>query len=453
MSNELEKRGFSVGKGSVERLLRDMGFSLQQNRKYTEARNPRPDRDGQFNFINDKSKEFLSRGLPVISVTTKKEELIGNYKNVGAEYRPQKSSLKVLDHDFPVPENGKASPYDVHFEVSEDKAAITIFAQKCPTYAIAWSDGGGTPVGPDTPDQPDIPHKPSWPAGSSSGGGSNVSTYAVTVEKTEHGKVTSNRINAASGTTVTLTATPDTGYVLNTLTVTDSRGNEIELTAKGDYQYTFAMPGRAVTVIAAFAPLPEDVEQPCDGGADCPSHGFTDLGTEGTWYHEAVDYVLRNGLMSGYGDGTFGPDDNLSRAMLAQILHNIEGRPVVNYLMQFTDVPGSEWYTEAVRWAASTGIITGYGDNLFGPDDNITREQLAVMLWRYAGTPAATNKELHFKDVDEAGDFALDTLRWAVENGILTGYGDGQLKPTGLATRTEVATMLMRYMEETKEMR
>ncbi len=263
----------------------------------------------------------------------------------------------------------------------------------------------------------------------------------------------SSRVNAASRTTVALTATPDTGYVLNTLTVTDSRGNEIELTAKGDYQYTFTMPGRAVTVTAAFAPLPEDAEQPCDGGADCPSHGFTDLGTEGTWYHEAVDYVLRNGLMSGYGDGTFGPDDNLSRAMLAQILHNMEGRPVVNYLMQFTDVPGSEWYTEAIRWAASTGIITGYGDGLFGPDDNITREQLSVMLWRYAGTPAATNKELHFKDADEAGNFALDALRWAVENGILTGYGDGQLKPTGLATRAEVAAMLMRYMEETKEIR
>ncbi len=125
LSNELQKRGFSVGKGSVERLLRDMGFSLQQNRKYTEAGTPGPDRDGQFNFINDKSKEFLSRGLPVISVDTKKKELIGNYKNVGAEYRPQKSPLKVLDHDFPVPENGKASPYGV-YDIGRNEGFVNV---------------------------------------------------------------------------------------------------------------------------------------------------------------------------------------------------------------------------------------------------------------------------------------------------------------------------------------
>jgi len=141
-----------------------------------------------------------------------------------------------------------------------------------------------------------------------------------------------------------------------------------------------------VTVTAAFAFLPEDVKQPCDGGADCPSHGFTDLGTVGTWYHGAVDYALRKGLMSGYGDGTFGPDDNLSRAMLAKILHNMKGRPVVNYLMQFTDVPSGEWYTEAVRWTASTGIITGYGDGRLEPTGLATRAEVAAMLMRYEET-------------------------------------------------------------------
>jgi len=276
-------------------------------------------------------------------------------------------------------------------------------------------------------------------------GSTSPAAFAVTVQNAEHGEVTASRASAVRGSTVTLTVTPDSGYVLDTLTVTDSRWNEIELTPKGDNQYTFTMPGRAITVSAAFVPLPETAELPCDGGADCPAHGFTDLDTD-TWYHEAVDYILRNGLMSGYGDGRFGPNEKLSRAQLAQILNAMAGRPVVNYLMQFTDVPGGEWYTEAVRWAASTGVITGY-DGRFGPDDNITRQQLAVMLWRYAGSPAAANKELYFTDAAKTDAYALDAMRWAVENGILNGYSDGRLNPTGLATRAEAAAMLMRYSE------
>ena len=283
--------------------------------------------------------------------------------------------------------------------------------------------------------------------GGGGGGGGSVSTYAVTVEKSEHGKVTSNRTNASSGSTVTLTVTPDSGYVLDALTVTDSRGNEIKLTAQGGGKYTFTMPSRAVTVKASFVPLPDDTQKPCDGGADCPSRSFTDLGSVGTWYHEAVDYVLRNGLMGGYGNGTFGPNNNLTRAQFAQILFNKEGRPVVNYLLQYSDVAEGAWYTEAIRWATSQGIVGGHGDGTFGPNDNITREQLAVMLWRYAGSPAATEKELHFTDADQASGYALEALRWAVENGIISGYGDGQLAPKGLATRGQAAQMLMNFLK------
>ena len=283
--------------------------------------------------------------------------------------------------------------------------------------------------------------------GNHGGGGWSSSTYAVTVEKSEHGKVTSNRTNASNGSTVTLAVTPDSGYMLDTLTVTDNRGNEIKLTAQGGGKYTFTMPGRAVTVKAAFAPLPDDRPKPCDGGTDCPSRGFTDLGGVGIWYHEAVDYVLRNGLMGGYGNGTFGPNNNLSRAQFAQILFNKEGRPVVNYLLQYGDVATGAWYTEAVRWATSQGIVGGYGNGMFGPNDNITREQLAVMLWRYAGSPAATDKELHFTDADKASGYALEALRWAVENGVMIGKGNGQLAPQGLATRGQVAQMLMNFLK------
>ena len=160
-----------------------------------------------------------------------------------------------------------------------------------------------------------------------------------------------------------------------------------------------------------------------------------------------VEYTLQNGLMGGYSDGRFGPNDNLSRAQLAQILYNKEGKPLANGGSSFSDVVADAWYADAISWAAANGIVGGYGGGRFGPNDNITREQLAVMIWRYSGSPAATNKELKFSDADEAGSYALDALRWAVENGIINGKGGGILDPKGLATRAQVAQMLKNYLE------
>lgn len=110
--------------------------------------------------------------------------------------------------------------------------------------------------------------------------------------------------------------------------------------------------------------------------------------------------------------------------------------------MQYRDVEPGLWYTEAVRWAASEGVVSGYGDGYFGPSDHITREQLAVMLWRYAGSPSADDAELRFTDLDKVSSYALDALRWAVEKGILNGYGNGQLDLQGYATRAQAAQML-----------
>ena len=119
--------------------------------------------------------------------------------------------------------------------------------------------------------------------------------------------------------------------------------------------------------------------------------------------------------------------------------------------MDFSDVAGEAWYTEAIRWATAMGIVSGYGGGRFGPNDSITREQLAVMLWRYSGSPAATNKELHFADADKISGYALEAMRWAVENGIISGYGNGQVGPGGQATRAQVAQMLMRFFETDEE--
>lgn len=183
----------------------------------------------------------------------------------------------------------------------------------------------------------------------------------------------------------------------------------------------------------------------------CSEIGRTNIITSGAWYYEAVQFVQENGLMNGYSNGRFGPNDPLSRAQLAQILFNKEGRPGVNDLLDFSDVSGEAWYAEAVRWAANQGIVSGYGNGKFGPNDPITREQLAVMLWRYSDSPAAAEKELNFTDTDKISDYAQEALRWAVENGVLNGYGNGRLDPQGQATRAQVAQMLKNLMENQEE--
>ena len=174
---------------------------------------------------------------------------------------------------------------------------------------------------------------------------------------------------------------------------------------------------------------------------------FSDVG-ESDWFYEAVKYANKNGLLDGLGEGRFSPNGNLSRAQLAQILFSREGKPAVNFLMSFSDVDESAWYAEAVRWAASQSIVSGYDGGRFGPGDSVTREQLALMLWRYAGSPAVSSGELEFSDADQVSGWALEAMRWAVEQGILSGTGSGQLSPRGLATRAQAAQMLKNFIEQ-----
>ncbi len=374
----------------------------------------------------------LSKPIPVTGVTLDETELsmtVGDRAALTAEVLPADAWNR-----------GVRWSSDAPGVVAVENGTITAVSAGTAQIRITTLDGGYSAVCAVT-----VSEKPARPGGS--GGGTASSTYAVKAEPSEHGKVTASPTSASSGSTITLTVTPDSGYVLDTLTVTDSRGNEIKLTAQSGGKYTFTMPSGAVTVKATFAPLLGDTEKPCDGGVDCPSRTFTDLGGVGTWYHESVDYALRNNLMGGYGNGLFGPNNNLTRAQLAQILYNREGRPAVTGSSPFTDVANGAWYSDAITWAAANGIVGGYGGGLFGPNDNITREQLAAILWRYSRSPAATNKELHFNDADEISGYALDSIRWAVEHGILNGFGDGRLGPKGLATREQVAQMLKNFIE------
>ena len=190
---------------------------------------------------------------------------------------------------------------------------------------------------------------------------------------------------------------------------------------------------------------------PLDGSAKLEiidnAKSFADVSTD-SWAANAVAFASGHELFSGTGSDMFSPDLPMTRGMLAMVLHNLENNPAQPGARMFSDVASDAWYSDAVAWAAAWGVVSGYGNGLFGPGDNITREQLAVMLWRYAGEPAATNKELHFSDANEISGYALDALKWTVENGVVNGKGDNILDPKGFATRAQVAQVFMNYLKQ-----
>ena len=176
---------------------------------------------------------------------------------------------------------------------------------------------------------------------------------------------------------------------------------------------------------------------------------FTDV-AEKDWYYSAVQFAVDNHLFYGVSDTDFSPNSNMTRGMLATVLYRLAKEPETNAGDLFNDVADGQYYTEAVAWAAGKGIVNGYGDGTFGPGNSITREQLAVMLWRYAGSPASAGTLDGFNDRDKIHAWAADALAWAVEQKIVSGRGGGILDPIGQATRAEVAAMLMRYCEAVK---
>lgn len=251
-----------------------------------------------------------------------------------------------------------------------------------------------------------------------SGGGDSDPTYSITLpSRVTGGELKLSRRYAEKGETVTITAIPDEGYELDTLTVTDSKGKEIDLTHKGGNEYTFKMPAGRVEIEVSFREI--EVELP-----------FTDV-PEDAWYADAAAYVYEHGLMAGTSATTFAPDATTSRSMIATILWRMAGSPVVNYAMDYTDVGQGQWYSEAIRWAASEGIVGGYGNGLFGTNDPITREQFAVMLYRYAqeqGYDVSIGENtniLSYTDVADLSEYAISAMQWAVGAGIINGTGDG----------------------------
>ena len=264
--------------------------------------------------------------------------------------------------------------------------------------------------------------------------------YRIDIPAAEGGTVTADPAAAKAGATVTLTATPDEGYAVGTITVTDRFGDAVKVTENADGTYTFTMPNGQVTVKATFV----ETEEPA------PAEPFPDV-DENDWFYDEVVYVYENGLMNGVENNQFAPNTATNRAMLATILYRLAGQPDVSGDLPFTDVAAGTWYTDAVLWAAQNGIVNGLGENTFAPMNTLTREQLVTMLYRYAeaeGYDVSAAADLSgYPDADKVQTYAQEAMSWAVAEGIVAGMEDGTLNPAGNATRAQIATILMRFCE------
>lgn len=277
-----------------------------------------------------------------------------------------------------------------------------------------------------------------------SGGGSSSSDsgdYLISVDRVSGGRVTVQPGRADKGDTVTITVYPNDGYELDELVVTDSRGNEIDLDARSATRFTFTMPSGKVTVEASFVREGGQPQVPQTTFADVPASA---------WYYDAVEYVYENGLMSGVSGGRFAPDDTLTRAMLVQTLYAMEGRPAAASA-GFADVASGDWYASAVNWAAANGVVSGVSETGFGPNNALTREQLALILYRFAqykGYDVTGTSDLAaYADGSSVSGWAAEAMSWAVNAGLISGVGGNQIAPTGTASRAQVAQILMNFCE------
>lgn len=263
--------------------------------------------------------------------------------------------------------------------------------------------------------------------------------YDVAVSDGAHGSVTVSPKSASKGSTVTVTVTPDKGYTLETLSVTDKNGSALNLTDKGGGQYTFTMPSGPVTVAATFM----DDNTMLNFFVDVPA---------GAYYYDAVLWAAEGGIVTGTDAVHFSPDASCTRAQLVTFLWRAAGKPVVNYAMNFTDVESGAYCAEAVLWAASLGIVDGYGDGRFGTNDFVTREQVAAMLYRFAKAQGMDTTQggmaaREFADFESVSSYALEAVDWAVNAGVLKG-DNNRLLPQDNCTRAQIVTMLYRALGE-----
>ncbi len=257
---------------------------------------------------------------------------------------------------------------------------------------------------------------------------------------TEDGKT--NEVTVERGTDITFVAQANDGYELKELLVDGVNYNYTDV-------HTFRDVMEDHTIHAVFQRIGAPSYSTCDHGTSCPLNSYSDLNTS-EWYHDAIHYCVDNVVMGGTGSSKFYPRRNTTRAELAVSLYNHQGRPPVagSGLLPntYSDVKAGEWHYQAIEWATKEGILAGYGNGKFRPNQSVTREQLVAIIWRHAGSPKPRSTTLRFYDAGSVSGYAWEAMCWATEQGILQGRSSGYLVPKGTATRAEVAQMLKNYL-------
>ena len=263
------------------------------------------------------------------------------------------------------------------------------------------------------------------------GDGTGQTTYPVTVpDKTDNGSVSVNPKSAKQGDTVTITVTPDKGYILETITVTDKDGEKLTVTKKSDTEYTFVMPASEVEVKATFM------------ADNTMLNYFVDV-KAADYYYDAVLWAAQNGITNGTDATHFSPDELCTRAQAVTFLWRKAGNPAPKSdVMLFTDVPAGSYYYDAVLWAVENGITLGTSATTFGPNETCTRAHIVTFLWRFERCPAAGG-ENQFSDVSSRAYYA-DAVLWAVERSITNGTSETTFGPDESATRAQIVTFLYR---------
>ena len=326
-----------------------------------------------------------------------------------------------------------------------------------------WFTADGTEVTTNTVFSENTTIYAEWTRTSSGGGSSHSYDGYITIITPKNGEVSVSDDWAYEDDKITLTITPDDGYEVDKIEIVDDEGDEITAKKVDDEEneYTFRMANCDVTVTVTFKEEgtsttddKEDTDDNDDETSESTDLNFTDVSSS-DWFYKGVAYVVDKGVMSGVSENQFDPSGKLTRAMLVQMLYNMESRPACDAENAFIDVPVGQWYTDAVIWANDEKIVSGMGDGLFAPNMEITREQMVVMLYNYAkykGYDVTASADLStFADSASVSTWAQPAMQWAVAEGYISGMGDSQLAPQGTATRAEIASVIMRFMEATAE--
>jgi hypothetical protein len=277
------------------------------------------------------------------------------------------------------------------------------------------------------------------------GGSSSEKAYTPEIKAARNGTVSLSSNSPKEGEKVTITPKPNDGYAVGAVTVTDENGNPVKVSDNGDGTYTFTQPAGNVKIDVSFKLKQDDTST-----TEELFKPYTDLDAN-EWYADGVRYVLENGIMSGVGNGKFAPKATMTRAQIAQIIYNLEGKPAYSGAPEFADMLSDAWYTDAVAYALENGVMKGYGNGCFGPDDKVTREQLVTILYRYAklkGVDVSIGEDTNILSYDDAFDvssWAISAMQWACGSGVVTSKTASTLNPADSATRAEIATIIMRY--------